>query len=137
MRPIFHRAIPAACLALVPLLAAGLGGCSLLSSDEPAPSAKKGWSLWPLGGGGGDAAPYIEYQRTRSKDKEPLYTLLARNTNPKQTIVGQMRTTMETAPGDLKVDSQSFVLAPNEVKQLLVYPVRFPLTYEVSATFRK
>jgi hypothetical protein len=139
MRSIFHPSLrSAARVVLVPLLAGVLGGCALFQSDEPAPTAKKSWSLWPWGGsqGGGDATPYIEYQRTRSQGAEPTYTLIARNTHMKKTIVGQMRTTMQTSPGDLKVDSQSFTLAPNEPKQLLIYPVRFPLTYEVSATFR-
>jgi hypothetical protein len=138
MRFIHRRFTVLARLALVPLVVAAFGSCSLFQSDETPRQAKQGWSLWPWGGskGGGDATGYIEYQRTRSGDREPVYTLLARNTHPKKTIVGQMRTTMQTAPGDMKVDSQSFTLAPNELKQLLVYPARFPLTYEVDATFR-
>lgn len=66
-----------------------------------------------------------------------MYTLSARNTNLRKTIEGQMRTTMQTGPGDLKVDSQSFTLAPSEEKKLLVYPARMPLTYEVTAFFRE
>jgi hypothetical protein len=108
------------------------------SSD--APSEKRGWtSMLPWGGKsvGGDATPYIEYQRTRSEGQaEPLYTLLARNTHMTKTIEGQMRTTLETSPGDRKMDSQAFTLAPNEQRRMLVYPTRFPLTYEVTASFR-
>ena len=122
-------------------LAITLCGCSLFHSDEPAPAKKKsGWtSLLPWGGKavGGDGTPYLEYQRTRSKESETLYTLLVRNTHPSRTIQGNMRTTMETAPGDLKVDSQSFTLGPNEQKRLLVYPTRFQLTYEVTASFQE
>jgi len=138
MRPIFLSSIPAARLALILLLAAVFGGCSLFRSEEPPRSAKKGWSLWPFGGSQvTDATPSIEYQRTRSKDAEPLYTLAARNTHPTKTIEGQMRTTMQTSPGDMKMDNQSFTLAPNEQKKLLVYPARLALTYEVTANFRE
>ncbi len=95
--------------------------------------------MLPWGGTGRvtDATPYIEYQRTRSHENEPLFTLLARNTHPTKTIEGQMRTSMQIGPGDLKVDSQAFTLGPNEQKRLLVYPTRFPLTYEVTASFRE
>ncbi len=116
----------------------GLGGCSMFRSPDQ-PVEKKGWtSMLPWGGKstGGDATPYIEYQRTRSEGGEPMYTLLARNTHMTKTIEGQMRTTLQTAPGDMKMDSQTFTLAPNEQKRLLVYPARFPLTYEVTASFR-
>jgi hypothetical protein len=66
-----------------------------------------------------------------------MYTLIARNTHLTKTIEGRMRTTMQPSPGDVKVDSQSFTLAPSEEKKLLVYPVRIPLTYEVTAFFRE
>lgn len=96
--------------------------------------------MLPWGGKsvGGDATAYIEYQRTHSQGEgEQMYTLIARNTHPTKTIEGQMRTTLQTSPGDMKMDSQSFTLAPNEQRRLLVYPTRFPLTYEVTASFRE
>jgi hypothetical protein len=120
-----------------------LSGCSMFGSAEGTASAEKktGWmSLLPWGGKavGGDATPYLEYQRTKAEGKaEPLYTLFVRNTHMNKTIEGQMRTTLETAPGDMKMDSQDFLLAPNEQKRLLVYPARFPLSYEVTASFRE
>ena len=95
--------------------------------------------MLPWGGKsvGGDATSYIEYQRTRAEGQaEPMYMLLARNTHMTKTIEGQMRTTLQTSPGDMKMDSQTFTLAPNEQKRLLIYPTRFPLTYEVTASFR-
>ena len=148
MRPLFRHSLrPVVHLVLVVGLAAALEGCSLFRSETPAASAetaavpakKKGWSILPWGGTTQptDATPYIEYQRTHSDGDEPMYNLLARNTHPTKTIEGHMRTTMQTIPGDMKIDSQSFTLAPNEQKKLLIYPVRFPLTYEVSASFRE
>lgn len=126
-------------LALILAMAGVLSACSS-SKGTAAPEKKKGWtSLLPWGGKavGGDATPYIEYQRTKMEGKtEPLYTLFARNTHMTKTIAGSMRTTLETAPGDMKMDSQEFTLAPNELKRLLVYPARFPLTYEVTASFQ-
>lgn len=137
MRSIVRHLATVARLASALLLVAALGGCALFSSDAPAGSARKGWTLWPWGDSQvSDATPFIEYQRTRSVEKVPMYTLTARNTHLTKTIEGQMRTTMQTSPSDLKMDSQSFTLAPNEQKKLLVYPARLPLTYEVTATFR-
>ena len=140
-------ALPAARFALVAFtILSGLsllGGCSLFHADDApvsAAPAKKGWtSILPWGGtsGGGDATPYIEYHRTRTNEGVPMYTLTAHNSHLTKTIQGQMRTSMETGPGDMKVDSQSFTLTPNEEKKLLVYPARFPLTYEVTASFRE
>jgi hypothetical protein len=125
---------PAAVGSLLLILAATLAGCSMFRSE---PSTKKGWSIWPWKGSAGqDATRYIEYQRTRSEGGQATYTLVARNTHPKRTIEGQMRTTMQLSPSDMKVDSQSFVLGPNEPKKLLIYPVKYQLTYEVSAVFR-
>lgn len=148
MRPPFRCSVrPVVHLSLALGLAALLGGCSLFHSEAPpasaetasVPAKKKGWSILPWGGTTkpSDATPYIEYQRTHSDGDEPMYNLLARNTHPTKTIEGHMRTTMQTTPGDMKIDSQSFTLAPNEQKKLLIYPVRFPLTYEVSASFRE
>ena len=135
MRPITrHFVLCALCL----VLGLGLNGCSLFQSESSSAPAKKGWSILPWGGKstGGDATANIEYQRTRSQGDDPLYTLVARNTHGTKTIEGQMRTTMQISPSDMKMDSQSFTLAPNEQKKLLVYPARFPLTYEVTASFR-
>lgn len=121
-------------------LVAVFGGCSLFHSDDSAAPEKKnkGWSILPWGGKatGGDATGNIEYQRTKSDGAEPFYTLTARNTHMTRSIEGQMRTTMQTTPNDVKMDSQSFTLGPNEVKKLLIYPARFPLTYEVTASFK-
>jgi len=128
----FVRSAAAGSLLLI--LATALGGCSMFSSE---PSTKKGWSVWPWKAPSGqDATRYIEYQRTRSEGASGTYTLVARNTHPKRTIEGQMRTTMQISPSDMKVDSQSFVLGPNEPKKLLIYPVKYQLTYEVTAVFR-
>jgi hypothetical protein len=130
-------------LAFLWCFAALLSGCSTSGSSGGASASekKKGWtSLLPWGGKavGGDATPYLEYQRTREEGKtEPLYTLFVRNTHMTGTIEGEMRTTLETGPGDMKMDNQAFTLAPNEQKRLLVYPSRFPLTYEVTASFRE
>jgi len=66
-----------------------------------------------------------------------MFTLTARNTHLTKAIEGQMRTTMQPTAGDLKVDNQSFTLAPSEEKKLLIYPARIPLTYEVTAFFRE
>jgi hypothetical protein len=135
MRPI-SRPFVLSVLCLV--LGWGLSGCSSSQSESSSAPAKKGWSILPWGGTakGGDATANIEYQRTRSEGAEPLYTLIARNTHGSKSIEGQMRTTMQVSPSDMKMDSQSFTLAPNEQKKLLVYPARFPLTYEVTASFR-
>ena len=135
MRPISrHFILSAVCVGF----GLGLGGCSLFQSESSSAPDKNGWSLLPWGGKskGGDATANIEYQRTRSQGEDPLYTLIARNTHLTKTIEGQMRTTMQISPSDMKMDSQSFTLAPNEQKKLLIYPARFPLTYEVSASFR-
>lgn len=130
----------AARVALTVGVAAAFGGCSLFHSDDAAApeKKKKGWSILPWGGKatGGDATGYIEYQRSKSDGSEPLYTLTARNTHMTRSIEGQMRTTMQTTPNDMKMDNQSFTLGPNEVKKLLIYPARFPLTYEVTASFK-
>lgn len=100
-------------------------------------SSRKSSSIWPFKGGAGqDATAYIEYQRSRSEGSDATYTLVARNTHPKRTIEGQMRTSMQISPSDMKVDSQSFVLGPNEPKKLLIYPTKYQLTYEVTAVFR-
>lgn len=66
-----------------------------------------------------------------------MYSLIARNTHLTRTIEGQMRTTVQPKPGDLKMDSQSFTLGPSEEKKLLTYPARLPLSYEVTAFFRE
>ena len=126
-------------LAAFALLAVSWSACSFFNSDTPSSPKKKGWVTLPWGGTSRvtDATPYIEYQRTQTHDSEPISTLLARNTHPTKTIEGQMRTPMTTGPGDMKVDSQSFTLGPNEQKRLLIYPSRFPLTYEVTASFRE
>ena len=112
----------------------------MFGSGDPAPQKKKKGGIWPFGERstkGVDATSYIEYQRSRSTEgTETLYTLTARNTNLSKTIEGTMRTTMETGPGDMKMDTQSFTLGPAEQKKLLVYPTRFAPTYEVTATFR-
>ena len=115
------------------LVAAVLSGCSASSADGATASPRKRWSLWPWGGAKRDATAYIEYQRTK---KDALYILTARNTHLTRTIEGQMRTMMQTGPGDLKVDSQSFTLGPSVEKKLLIYPARLPLTYEVTAAFK-
>lgn len=119
-----------------PLLAAALlVGCA---SDETASSGGGGWSLWPWDvSKAADATANIEYQRTRTEGKEPMYNLIVRNTHLTKTIEGRMETTMQPRPGDVKVDSQSFTLSPSEEKKLLTYPVRMPLTYEVTAFFRE
>jgi len=120
------------------LLAAALGGCSLFHSDDAGAPKKRGWMSLPFGGSSKvtDATPYLEYQRKQSNEGEAMLTLYVRNTHATKTIDGQMRTTMTTGPGDMKVDSQTFTLGPNEQKRLLIYPARFPLTYEVTASFR-
>lgn len=140
MRLSFRPSLPAAIRFVALLgLSATLGGCALFHSDATADKPeKKGWSLLPWGGKatGGDATPNIEYQRTKTDGSEPMYTLLARNTHLSKTIEGQMRTTMQTTPNDVKMDTQTFTLAPSEQKKLLIYPARFPLTYEVTASFK-
>jgi hypothetical protein len=124
-------------LALAAALAIGWSACSWLHTDTPAVSeGGTTRSFWPFEGSN-DATPYLEYRRTRSHGAEPLLTLTARNTHMKKTIEGQMRTTMQISPSDMKMDSQSFTLAPNEQKTLLVYPERFHLTYEVTANFKE
>ncbi len=126
-------------LASVILAAASLGACSLFHSDESDAPKKHGWMSLPFGGSSKvtDATPYLEYQRKQSNESgEAMLTLFVRNTNASKTIDGQMHTTMTIGPGDLKVDSQNFTLAPNEQKRLLIYPARYPLTYEVTAAFR-
>jgi hypothetical protein len=120
---------------LLLLLAASLGGCSLFHSEEPA--KKKGFSLWPFGAEEStDATPYLEYRRTLGKGEAPLYTLTARNAHISRKIVGQVRTTLETESNETKVESESFTLAPNEEKQILVYPANKRVTYEVTAFFQ-
>lgn len=130
-------------LALALLLAGACGGCASSHSEAPAKPQKRAWyspaNLWPWRGSTKpqDATAHLEYHRTRSEKEGGLYTLTARNSHPTKTVVGQMRTTMETAPNQLTLDAQSFTLGPNEEKRLLVYPSRFRLSYEVTAVFRK
>jgi hypothetical protein len=125
------------------LLAVALSGCSLFHHDDPAPSSgttttKKGHSIWPLGQRGPvDATAFLEYQRTRSESDKANYTLLARNTHLTKTIEGDIRTTLETAANETKVDTEHFTLAPNETKKLLIFPQDTHLTYEVSAFFKE
>ena len=120
-------------------MAASLGACSFFHSDDSDGPKKHGWMSLPFGGSSKvtDATPYLEYQRKQSNEGgEAVLTLFVRNTHSSKTIDGQMRTTMTIGPGDMKVDSQNFTLGPNEQKRLLIYPARFPLTYEVTAAFR-
>lgn len=118
-----------------PMLASMLlVGCA---SDDTA-SSERGWSLWPWDvSKAADATANIEYQRTRTEGKEPMYNLIVRNTHLTKTIEGRMETTVQPRPGDVKVDRQSFTLSPSEEKKLLTYPVRMPLSYEVTAFFRE
>jgi hypothetical protein len=121
-----------------------LCGCSLFHHDAPVTGggtpvpAKKSFSLWPLGHSGPeDATGYLEYQRTRSGTDKANYTLVARNTHLTKTIEGDIRTTVETAVNETKVDTEHFTLAPNESKKLLTFPEHTHLTYEVSAFFKE
>jgi hypothetical protein len=84
-----------------------------------------------------DATPYLEYQRVRSESDKTSYNLFARNTHVSKTIEGDIRTTLETGPNETKVDSEHFILAPQETKKLAVYPDNVHLTYEVSAFFKE
>jgi hypothetical protein len=124
---------------LLLLLTITLGGCSLFHVSTPAdaPQKKKGFTLWPFGQESGDATPYLEYRRTRSEGETPVYALTARNSHQTKTITGQIRTTLDTVPNESKVVSDTFTLAPNEEKKLLVYPVNSRVTYEVTATFKE
>ncbi len=100
--------------------------------------AKKGLSLWPLGKSGPvDATAFLEYQRGRSATDKTNYTLVVRNTHLNKTIEGDIRTTVETASNETKVDTEHFTLAPNEAKKLLTFPEHTHLTYEVSAFFKE
>ena len=102
------------------------------------PPAKKGFSLWPSGHRGPvDATGFLEYQRTRSESNRANYTLVVRNTHLTKTIDGDIRTTVETAVNETKVDTEHFTLAPNETKRLIVYPESTHLTYEVTAYFKE
>jgi hypothetical protein len=126
-------------LASLLIVAASFSACSLFQSDDSDGSKKHGWMSLPFGGSSKvtDATPYLEYQRKQSNEGgEAMLTLFVRNTHSSKTIDGQMRTTMTINPGDMKVDSQNFTLGPNEQKRLLIYPARYPLTYEVTAAFR-
>ena len=109
------------------LLAVLLGGCSLLEAPKK----------WIGKKGPEDATSYLEYQRTRGESEKSNYALLARNTHQTKAIEGDIRTTIETAPGETKVDTEHFTLGPNETKKLLVYPDKYRLTYEVTAVFKE
>ena len=124
------------------LMVVALSGCSLFQSDEPvqaqsAPPPKKS-SFWPLGNRASqDATAYLEYQRMHSDVDKTLYALFVRNTHLNKKIEGDIRTTIETGPGESKVDTTHFTLAPNETKKLLVYPKTTQMTYEVTAVFKE
>jgi hypothetical protein len=70
------------------------------------------------------------------KDKS-LIALVVRNTHPSKTVEGDVRTTIETGPGQSKVDNMHFSLGPSDSAKLLVYPASTQLTYEVSAVFKE
>jgi hypothetical protein len=123
-------------------LAVVLSGCSLFHSDEAAQAQsdppKKKSSFWPLGNQSPqDATPYLEYQRSHTEADKSQYVLFVRNTHANEAIVGDIRTTIEMGPGDSKVDTTHFTLAPNETKKLLVFPKTTQLSYEVTAVFKE
>jgi hypothetical protein len=60
-----------------------------------------------------------------------------RNTHSNKAVVGDIRMTIEIGPGESKVDTTHFTLAPNETKRLLVYPKTTQLSYEVTASFKE
>jgi len=84
-----------------------------------------------------DATSFLEYQRVRSDTDKGSYILIARNTHLTKSVEGDIRTTMETAPGETKSDTTHFTLAPQETKKLVVFPEHTILTYEVSAFFKQ
>jgi hypothetical protein len=124
------------------LLIVALSGCSLLHSDDPAQAQsappKKKASFWPLGNHAPqEATAYLEYQRAHTEADKSSYALFVRNTHLNKAIEGDIRTTIETGPGESKVDTMHFALAPNETKKLLVYPKTTQMTYEVTAFFKE
>jgi hypothetical protein len=108
-------------------LMVALSGCSLFHSDPTAHARTT-----PK-----DATAYLEYQRMHSDADKSLYALFVRNTHLSKAIEGDIRTTIETGPGESKVDTTHFSLAPNETKKLLVYPKTTQMTYEVTAFFKE
>ena len=127
------------------LLVAALTGCSYFYNDmpteaqeAPTPPPEKKSSFWPVGHHAPqDATASLEYQRTRTGADKSSFALLVRNTHLKKTIEGDVRTTIETGPGQSKVETTHFTLAPSETKQLLVYPKTTQMTYEVTAFFKE
>ncbi len=121
------------------LLVLLLSGCSLFSGggdDGGAPKKKS--SIWPLGTKGPqDATEYLEYQRMHSEKDKSMIALVVRNTHLTKTVEGDVRTTIETGPGESKVDNMHFTLGPSDSAKLLVYPANTRLTYEVSAFFKE
>jgi len=123
------------------LLVVALSGCSLFQSDETAQTQtappKKKSSFWLGDRAPRDATAYLEYQRMHSDTDKSLYALFVRNTHLNKAIEGDIRTTIETGPGESKVDTTHFTLAANETKKLLVYPKTTQMTYEVTAVFKE
>ncbi len=119
-----------------------LSGCSMFQSDapapaQPAPKKKSAW-WWPLGSHGPrDATAYLEYQRKHSESDKSLVALYVRNTHPTKAIEGDVRTTIETGPGESKVDNTHFSLGPSDSKKIFVYPATTQMSYEVSAFFKE
>lgn len=96
------------------------------------------FSWWPKGKSGPqDATEYLEYQRVHSESDKALTALFIRNTHLSKTVEGDIRTTIETGPGQSKVDNMHFYLGPNETKKVLVYPTNTRMSYEVSAFFKQ
>jgi len=111
---------------------------SMQLQEPPPPPSQKKSAWWKLGNRGPqDATAYLEYQRIHSETDKTLVALVVRNTHLNKSIVGDMRTTIETGPNESKVDNIHFSLAPNDSKKLLVYPASIHMTYEVTAFFKE
>lgn len=123
------------------LAAVAFSGCSFFHHEDTAegtPAPKKKSSILSfVRGGPRDATPYLEYQRMHSETDKSLVALVIRNTHPKKTIEGDVRTTIETGPNESKVDTTHFALGPSDSKKLLVFPSNVHLSYEVTAVFKE